>query len=139
MNLVEKFKFIVIFKTFLFSLIVIWGGYNQYLNDTYIDNEMINNSFLEIGGIIFGFFSIFYFISSYLIYKQKKIGKMMFSLSVFIFVFLGFFSELLSPNQFFMDFFYLFIFYIVSPIFFIIQGIVLSMIYVKSSSKILFD
>ena len=105
MNLVGKFKLIVILKTFLFSLIVIWGGYNQYLNDTYIDTETINNSFFDIGGIIFGFFSIFYFISSYLIYKQKKIGKMMFSLSVFIFVFLGFFSELLSPNQFFMDFF----------------------------------
>ena len=135
MNLEKKFKSIIILKTLLFLLIVVWGGSTQ------LSNEMQNgeNYYVRIGGVVFGTFSFVYLISSYFIYKKNKIGKFLFLLSVFLFVILGFFSELLTPNQFSKNLFYLFIFYIVSPIFFIAQGIVLGLIYFVKDYKILFE
>ena len=135
MNLEKKFKSIIILKTLLFLLIVIWGGSTQ------LSNEMQNGEdhYVRIGGAVFGIFSFVYLISSYFIYKKNKIGKFLFLLCVFLFVILGFFSELLTPNQFSKNLFYLFIFYIVSPIFFIVQGIVLGLIYFVNDYKILFE
>ena len=135
MNLEKKFKSIVILKTLLFLLIVLWGGSTQ------LSNEMQNGEdyYVRIGGVVFGIFSFVYLISSYFIYKKNKIGKFLFLLCVFLFVILGFFSELLTPNQFSKNLFYLFIFYIVSPIFFIVQGIVLGLIYFVNDYKILFE
>ena len=53
----------------------------------------------------------------------------MFVPAVGFFIVLGFLTELLNPSQFPKDMFYLFTFYIISPIFFIGQGVIISMIY----------
>ena len=46
-----------------------------------------------------------------------------------LFVAFGFLAELIKPMQINHDFFYIFVFYIVSPLFFILQGIILTLIY----------
>ena len=57
MDLKKQFHKILIFKGFLFFLIVIWGGYNQIVASS------INNDFslLDIGGLGFLIFSICYY------------------------------------------------------------------------------
>ena len=68
MDLKKNFHRILIFKAMLFFLIVIWGGYNQIVTSN------INNYFsiLDIGGLGFLIFSIFYSWSCYSLYKLKK-------------------------------------------------------------------
>ena len=125
MDLKKQFHKILIFKGFLFFLIVIWGGYNQIVASN------INNDFslLDIGGLGFLIFSIFYLWSCYSLYILKKNSGVFFLSLVFLFVIFGFLAELIKPMQINHDFFYIFVFYIVSPLFFILQGIILTLIY----------
>ena len=125
MDLKKNFYKILIIKTMLFFLIVIWGGYNQIVTSN-IDNDL---SFLDIGGLGFLIFSIFYLWSCYSLYILKKNSRVFFLSLVFLFVIFGFLAELIKPMQISYDFFYIFIFYIVSPLFFILQGIILTLIY----------
>ena len=125
MDLKKQFHKILIFKGILFFLIVIWGGYNQIVASS------INNVFslLDIGGLGFLIFSIFYLWSCYSLYILKKNSGVFFLSLVFLFVIFGFLAELIKPMQINHDFFYIFVFYIVSPLFFILQGIILTLIY----------
>ena len=125
MNLKKNFHKILIFKAMLFFLIVIWGGYNQIVTSN-IGNDF---SFLDIGGLGFLIFSIFYLWSCYSLYILKKNSRVFFLSLVFLFVIFGFLAELIKPMQINHDFFYIFVFYIVSPLFFILQGIILTLIY----------
>ena len=76
MDLKKNFYKILIIKTMLFFLIVIWGGYNQIVTSN-IDNDF---SFLDIGGLGFLIFSIFYLWSCYSLYILKKIAECYFYL-----------------------------------------------------------
>ena len=125
MDLKKNFHKILIFKAMLFFLIVIWGGYNQ----TVTNNINNNFSLLDIGGLGFLIFSICYLWSCYSLYKLKKNSRVFFLSLVFLFVIFGFLAELIKPMQISYDFFYIFVFYIVSPLFFILQGIILTLIY----------
>ena len=125
MDLKKNFHKILIFKAMLFFLIVIWGGYNQ----TVTNNINNNFSLLDIGGLGFLIFSICYLWSCYSLYKLKKNSRVFFLSLVFLFVIFGFLAELIKPMQISHDFFYIFVFYIVSPLFFILQGIILTLIY----------
>ena len=125
MDLKKNFHGILIFKAILFFLIIIWGGYNQT-----ITNNISNNfSLLDIGGLGFLIFSICYLWSCYSLYNLKKNSRVFFLSLVFLFVIFGFLAELIKPMQISNDFFYIFVFYIVSPLFFILQGIILTLIY----------
>ena len=125
MDLKKNFYKILIIKTMLFFLIVIWGGYNQIVASNINDDF----SLLDIGGLGFLIFSIFYLWSCYSLYILKKNSGVFFLSLVFLFVVFGFLAELIKPMQINHDFFYIFVFYIVSPLFFILQGIILTLIY----------
>ena len=125
MDLKKNFYKILIIKTMLFFLIIIWGGSNQIVTSN-IDNDF---SFLDIGCLGFLIFSIFYLWSCYSLYILKKNSGVFFLSLVFLFVIFGFLAELIKPMQINHDFFYIFVFYIVSPLFFILQGIILTLIY----------
>ena len=113
MDLKKQFHKILIFKGILFFLIVIWGGYNQIVASNINDDF----SLLDIGGLGFLIFSICYLWSCYSLYNLKKNGREFFLALVFLFVIFGFLAELINPMQFSYDFFYIFVFYIVSPLF----------------------
>lgn len=125
MDLEKNFHKILIFKATLFFLIVIWGGYNQIVTNN------INNNFslLDIDGLGFLIFSICYLWSCYSLYKLKKNSRVFFLTLVLLFVIFGFLAELIKPMEISHNFFYIFVFYIVSPLFFILQGIMLTLIY----------
>ena len=118
----------VLVKSLLFLLIVLWGGYNSSLVGTKGSAEY----FTDVGNILFLFFSIIYMLNAFFLIKLKNLGRLTFLPLVLLFVFLGFISELINPMQIKQDFFYLFIFYIISPLFFIMQGIVFTMLMSKS-------
>ena len=118
----------VLVKSFLFLLIVFWGGYNSVMVDT---TSSIEN-FTDIGNVLFLIFSILYMLNASFLIRLKTLGRLTYLPLVLIFVFLGFISELYNPMQIKQDYFYLFIFYIISPLFFIMQGIVLTMLMSKS-------
>ena len=114
-------------KSLLFILIVVWGGYNA----TIIGAKPGEGYFTEIGNTLFMVFSILYFMNAFFLFKLKRSGRLTFLPLVFAFVFLGFLSEILNPMEVNQDYFYLVAFYIISPLFFIIQGMVLSMLIAK--------
>jgi len=116
------FKKTVVFKTVMFFLIIVWGASVQSSNFT-------GNNVTDIGGLLFFLFSILYIFTAYLLYSLKYLGMFLFFPNVIAFFILGFLMELNNPFQFSKDLFYLFIFYIVSPIFFVSQGVVLSLLY----------
>ena len=116
------FKKTVVFKTVMFILIIVWGASVQSSNFT-------GNNVTDIGGLLFFLFSILYIFTAYLLYSLKYLGMFLFFPNVIAFFILGFLMELNNPFQFSKDLFYLFIFYIVSPIFFVSQGVVLSLLY----------
>ena len=126
MNIV--FKRAVLVKSFLFLLIVLWGGYNSTLEGTKGSTEY----FTDVGNILFFFFSIIYMLNALFLIKLKNLGRLTYLPLVLLFVFLGFISELSNPMQIKQDYFYLFTFYIISPLFFIMQGVVLTMLMSKS-------
>ena len=124
------FKQIITIKVLLFLLIIIWGGTVQ-MNDG--NNSEVNN-FSTIRNFLFALFSLSYFFASYKIYKFKNVGKKLFVPLVLTFIILGFLGEFLYSLEINQDLFYLIIFYIVSPLFFVIQGIVAGMLYFSEIS-----
>lgn len=118
----------VLVKSLLFLLIVLWGGYNSTLVSTKGSAEY----FTDVGNILFFVFTIIYMFNAFFLTKLKKLARLTYLPLVLLFVFLGFISELFNPMQIKQDYFYLFIFYIISPLFFIMQGMVLSMLMSKS-------
>ena len=126
-----NFKQLIIFKVVLFVLIIIWGGTEQ-MNEA--NNSEVNN-LSTIRDLLFALFSFSYFFASYQIYKLKNVGKKLFIPLVLTFIILGFLGELLYPLETNKDLFYLVIFYIVSPLFFVVQGIVTGMLYFSKSSN----
>ena len=125
-----NFKQLIIFKIVLFVLIIIWGGTVQ-MNEA--NNSEVNN-LSTIRDLLFALFSFSYFFASYQIYKLKNVGKKLFIPLVLTFIILGFLGELLYPLETNKDLFYLVIFYIVSPLFFVVQGIVTGMLYFSKFS-----
>ena len=124
------FKQLVIFKVVLFVLIIIWGGSVQ-MNDA--NNSEINN-FSNMRNFLFVLFSFSYFFASYKIYKFKNVGRRLFIPLVITFIVLGFLGEFLYSLEINQDLFYLIIFYIVSPLFFVVQGILAGMLYFSEFS-----
>ena len=119
------FKNIILLKVALLILIIIWGGTMQISNS----ESSIRNNLTDLGGILFTLFSVLYLITCYQLYKFKTLGKKLLVSLVLIFIILGFVTELMNPMQIDKDLFFLFIFYIVSPMFFVTQGLVIGMIY----------
>ena len=126
-----NFKQQIIFKVVLFVLIIIWGGTVQ-MNEA--NNSEVNN-LSTIRDLLFALFSFSYFFASYQIYKLNNVGKKLFIPLVLTFIILGFLGELLYPLETNKDLFYLVIFYIVSPLFFVVQGIVTGILYFSKSSN----
>ena len=121
----STFKNIILLKVGLLILIIIWGGTIQISNS----ESSIRNNLTDLGGILFTLFSVLYLITCYQLYKFKTLGKKLLVSLVLIFIILGFVTELMNPMQIDKDLFFLFIFYIVSPMFFVTQGLVIGMIY----------
>ena len=124
----NDFKKVVFVKSLLFALIVFWGGYNS----TVMDTSGSRQYYTDVGNVLFFFFSIIYMVNAFFLIKLKNLGRLTYLPLVLLFVFLGFISELFNPMQIKQDYFYLFIFYIISPLFFIMQGVVLTMLMSKS-------
>ena len=121
----STFKNIILLKVALLILIIIWGGIIQISNS----ESSVRNNLTDLGGILFTLFSVLYLITCYQLYKFKTLGKKLLVSLVLIFIILGFVTELMNPMQIDKDLFFLFIFYIVSPMFFVTQGLVIGMIY----------
>ena len=121
------FKKAVLVKSLLLLLIVFWGGYNSTVMTTNGSGEY----FTDFGNVLFLFFSIIYMLNAFLLIKLKNLGRLTFLPLVLLFIFLGFISELFNPMQIKQDYFYIFTFYIISPLFFIMQGVVLNMLMSK--------
>ena len=128
----EKYlKNIILYKSILLILIIIWGGTVQISNAESSDK----NNFTDLGGILFSIFSVLYLITCYQLYNFKVLGKKLFAPLVATFIVLGFATETMNPMQIDKNLFYLVIFYIVSPIFFIAQGLVMGMIYFSNINE----
>ena len=124
----KYFKNIILYKSILLILIIIWGGTVQISSAESNDR----NNLTDLGGILFSIFSVLYLITCYQLYNFKVIGKKLFAPLVAAFIVLGFATETINPMQIDKNLFYLVIFYIVSPIFFIAQSLVMRMIYFSS-------
>ena len=118
----------VLVKSVLFLLIVLWGGYNS----TAMSISGGAEYFTDVGNILFLVFSIIYMFNAFLLIKLKNMGRLTYIPLILLFVFLGFISELFNPMQIKQDYLYIFTFYIISPLFFIMQGVVLTMLMSKS-------
>ena len=121
----STFKNIILLKVALLILIIIWGGTIQISNS----ESSIRNNLTDLGGILFTLFSVLYLITCYQLYRFKTLGKKLLVSLVLIFIILGFVTELMNPMRLDKDLLFLFIFYIVSPMFFVTQGLVIGMIY----------
>ena len=122
------FKNAVLVKSFLFLMIVFWGGYNT----TVMTPNGSGANLTDVGNILFLIFSSIYLFNAFFLLKLKNLGRLTYLPLVLLFVFLGFISELFNPMQIKQDYFYLFTFYIISPLFFIMQGVVVTMLMSKS-------
>ena len=127
----KYFKNIILYKSILLILIIIWGGTIQISSAESSDR----NNLTDLGGILFSIFSVLYLITCYQLYNFKVLGKKLFAPLVALFIVLGFATEVVNPMQIDKNLFYLVIFYIVSPIFFIAQGLVIGMVYFSSISQ----
>ena len=123
----DIFKRLIVYKVLMLVLIIIWGGSVQMSN---VDNSDSNNM-TDLGGVFFFTFSVVYFIVCYQLYSFKPVGKRLFMPLVLLFIILGFLSEIVNPMAVSKNLFYLFIFYIVSPLFFVVQGTVGAMLYLS--------
>ena len=126
----DIFKRLIVYKALMLVLIIIWGGSVQMSNA----NNPVGNNLTDLGGLLFFIFSVVYFFVSYQLYSFKSLGKRLFVPVVLLFIVLGFINELVNPMEVNKNLFYLFIFYIVSPLFFVIQGVVAAMLYFSSVS-----
>jgi len=131
----STFKNIILLKVGLLILIIIWGGTIQLSNS----ESSVRNNLTDLGGILFTLYSVLYLITCYQLYKFKTLGKKLLVSLVLIFIILGFVTELMNPMQIDKDLFFLFIFYIVSPMFFVTQGLVIGMIYFSSIKEKFMD
>ena len=122
------FKNAVLLKSLLFLIIIFWGGYNSINVGTSSVGEFVT----DFGNALFVVFSILYLLNSFFLIKFNRIGRLTYLPMVLLFVLLGFLSEILNPMQIKQDYFFLVVFYIISPLFFIMQGMVLSMLTSKS-------
>ena len=122
-------------KVGLLILIIIWGGTIQFSNS----ESSVRNNLTDLGGILFTVFSVLYLITCYQLYQFKTLGKKLLVSLVLIFIILGFVTEIINPMQIDKDLFFLFIFYIVSPMFFVTQGLVIGMIYFSSIKEKFMD
>ena len=122
----------VLVKSVLFLLIVFWGGYNSAMVNT---ASSIDN-LTDIGNVLFLIFSVLYMLNAFFLIRLRTLGRLTYLPLVLLFIFLGFISELSNPMQIKNDYFYLFIFYIVSPLFFIMQGFVLCMLMSKGFREV---
>ena len=127
----KYFKNIILYKSILLILIIIWGGTVQISSA----ESSERNNLTDLGGILFSIFSVLYLMTCHQLYNFKVVGKKIFAPLVALFVVLGFVTEVVNPMQIDKNLFYLVIFYIVSPIFFIAQGLVIGMVYFSSISK----
>ena len=125
------FKNIILLKVVFLFLIIIWGGTIQISNS----ENSVSNNFTDLGGVLFTMFSALYLVTCYQLYKFKTLGKKLLAPLVLIFIILGFVNELMNPMQVEKDLFFLLIFYIVSPLFFVAQGLVVGMIYFSSINE----
>lgn len=121
----DIFKRLIVYKVLMLVLIIIWGGSVQMSNVYNSDS----NNLTDLGGVFFFTFSVVYFIVCYQLYSFKPVGKRLFMPLVLLFIILGFLSEIVNPMAVSKNLFYLFIFYIVSPLFFVVQGTVGAMLY----------
>ena len=119
------FERLILSKIAMFLLIIIWGGSVQISGGS---NSEVNDLSI-MRDVLFALFSASYFFVSYKLYKFKNIGKKLFMPLVLVFIFLGFLGEFFNPLEIEKDLFYLFIFYIVSPLFFVAQGMVAGLLY----------
>ena len=127
------FRKIVILNVISLVLIILWGAYQ-----TSEDTVQGPTSVTDIGGLLFILFSIAYFFNSYFIYNFKWIGKVTYIPLVIAFIIIGFLGELINPLQVDNNIFYAVIFYVISPVFFIVQGLILGFLYfsnIESSFK----
>ena len=124
------FKQLIIFKVVMFVLIITWAGTAQ-MNDA---NNSEINIFSTIRNLLFTLFALSYFFASYKIYKFKNVGRKLFIPLVITFIILGFLGEFLYSLEINQNLFYLIIFYIISPLFFFVQGIVAGMLYFSEFS-----
>ena len=131
----STFKNIILLKVGLLILIIIWGGTIQLSNSA----SSVRNNLTDLGGILFTLYSVLYLITCYQLYNFKTLGKKLLVSLVLIFIILGFVTELMNPMQIDKDLFFLFIFYIVSPMFFVTQGLVIGMIYFSSIKEKFMD
>ena len=131
----STFKNIILLKVGLLILIIIWGGTIQLSNS----ESSVRNNLTDLGGILFTLYSVLYLITCYQLYNFKTLGKKLLVSLVLIFIILGFVTELMNPMQIDKDLFFLFIFYIVSPMFFVTQGLVIGMIYFSSIKEKFMD
>ena len=118
----------VLVKSLLFLLIVLWGAYNSTLVGTRGSTEY----FTDVGNILFLVYSIIYLFNAFFLIKLRNLGRLTYLPLVLLFIFLGFISELFNPMQIKQDYFYIVTFYITSPLFFVMQGVVLTMLMSKS-------
>tara|TARA_Y100001970_G_C13888536_1_gene677468 strand:+ start:247 stop:648 length:402 start_codon:yes stop_codon:yes gene_type:complete len=123
----RTFRYCVVFQAFLFGTVLIWGGYQSSMNGDIVKDSNAT----DIGNIIFTAYSIAYFMNAYLLYKFNNFGKISFLPLVALFIILGFLTEIINPLQITKDLFYIIVFYLVSPILFIMQGVVLNMLFSK--------
>lgn len=121
------FRKLIVSNAIILLSIMAWGGYQASSNPS-----PMMPSVIDIGGLVFMLFSVAYFVNSYLLYQFIPFGKVTYLPLVLSFIGIGFIGEIISPMQVNKDLFYLIIFYIVSPVFFIIQGLILGMIYFTS-------
>ncbi len=121
------FRKLIVSNAIILLSIMAWGGYQASSNPS-----PMTPSVIDIGGLVFMLFSVAYFVNSYLLYQFIPFGKVTYLPLVISFIVIGFFGEVMSPMEVDKNLFYLIIFYIVSPTFFVIQGLVLGLIYFTS-------
>ena len=81
----KYFKNIILYKSILLILIIIWGGTVQISNAESSDR----NNLTDLGGILFSIFSVLYLVTSYQLYNFKVLGKKLFAPLVATFIVLG--------------------------------------------------
>ena len=127
----DIFKRLITIKALMLVLIIIWGGVVQMSNTENTNSRNLT----DLGGLLFFIFSAVYFFVCYQLFLFKSLGKRLFVPIVLLFIGLGFISEIINPIDVNKNLFYILIFYIVSPLFFVAQGIVAAMLYVSNVSQ----
>ena len=123
----RTFKYCVLFQAFLFGTVLVWGGYQANMNGDIVEDSYAT----DFGNILFMAYSIAYFVNAYLLFKFNNFGKISFLPLIALFIILGFVTEIINPLQITKDLFYIIVFYLVSPILFVMQGVVLNMLFSK--------